>query len=151
MDCFRQIYRCIKSPFTRSSKQGRILHITSARKRLPACFSDAESVVSPKQNPVELSVLTPSQHPDVPEEPRGSERRDEYRDDALPPVGQGQDSESRPEIERQIVAVRFRDRLRPSRWLSPVRSATPVSCNERQASSNELEMYTTADEKPRDT
>ncbi|KAJ5123233.1 hypothetical protein N7448_009330 [Penicillium atrosanguineum] len=154
MECFRQIYRCIKSPFIRKSEQGRILHISSPtdfrKEELPACFSDAESVLSPKQNPVELSVLTPSQHPDVPEEPRSSEGRDEHRDDALPAVSQGEDPEPSPENEHQTVPVRFRDRLRPSRWLSPVRSSTPASSHERQASSNELEMYTTAEEKPKE-
>lgn len=105
--------------------------------------------MSPKQNPVELSVLTPSQHPDVPEEPRNSEGRDDHRDDGAAAVGQGEDPEPRPEDERQTVATRFRDRLRPSRWLSPGGSSTPASSPEREAA-NELEMYTTAEEKPKD-
>ncbi|KAJ5194952.1 uncharacterized protein N7498_008390 [Penicillium cinerascens] len=152
MECFRQIYRCIKSPFNRD--KGKILEIgppTNFRKEeLPACFSDAESVLSPKQNPVELSVLTkPSQHPDVPEEPRNSEGRYDHRDDGAAAFGQGEDPEPRPEDERQTVTTRFRDRLRPSRWLSPVRSSTPASSPEREAV-NELEMYTTAEESPKD-
>ncbi|OQD76449.1 hypothetical protein PENDEC_c004G04870 [Penicillium decumbens] len=149
MECFRQIYRCIKSPFARN--KGRILEIgppTNFRKEeLPACFSDAESVLSPKQNPVELSVLTePSQHLDVPEQSRSNEGRDDYRNDGVSALGQGGDLEPRPEDERLTVAPRFRDRLKPSRWLSPVRSTTPASSVETETA-NELEMYTTAEEK----
>ncbi|KAJ5141864.1 hypothetical protein N7526_002859 [Penicillium atrosanguineum] len=135
MECFRQIYRCIKSPFIRKSEQGRILHISS-----PTDFRK-EGIAR---------LLLGRRHPDVPEEPRSSEGRDEHRDDALPAVSQGEDPEPSPENEHQTVPVRFRDRLRPSRWLSPVRSSTPASSHERQASSNELEMYTTAEEKPKE-
>lgn len=50
MECFRQIYRCIKSPF--NSNKGKILEIgppTNFRKEeLPACFSDADTLTSQK-------------------------------------------------------------------------------------------------------
>ncbi|KAF9253350.1 hypothetical protein DTO013E5_262 [Penicillium roqueforti] len=48
MECFRQIFRCLKAPFKRD--KGRIIEIgppTNFRKEeLPAYFSDAETLTS---------------------------------------------------------------------------------------------------------
>ncbi|CEJ58325.1 hypothetical protein PMG11_06986 [Penicillium brasilianum] len=56
MECFRQIFRCLKAPFARN--QGQIIDIgppTNFRKEeLPACFSDADTLTS--QNSRETTI-----------------------------------------------------------------------------------------------
>ncbi|KAJ5770427.1 uncharacterized protein N7511_002478 [Penicillium nucicola] len=123
MECFRQVFRCFKAPFTRN--KGTIIeigHPTNFRKEeLPAYFSDAESVLSPSQLPRERPDLTnKSQHADVAGQSnsdRGGERRSVDRD-GVPPaidIDEEQGSEPRPQNEPETVATR-RERLRLPRW-----------------------------------
>ncbi|KAJ5098212.1 hypothetical protein N7532_005213 [Penicillium argentinense] len=130
MECFRQIFRCIKAPFTR--EKPRVLEIgppTNFRKEeLPACFSDAESVLSPSQNPVEQPILTKEQqHIDVSGQPRGNdgEERDDDRDSFVSAVSQRQDSEPCLTEEHEAHTVGFRDRLKPSLWFKKTKVDAP--------------------------
>ncbi|KAJ5102027.1 hypothetical protein NUU61_004249 [Penicillium alfredii] len=131
MECFRQIFRCIKSPFTRTKQP--VLEIgppTNFRKEeLPACFSDAESVLSPSQIPPERPNLTnQSQHADVPEQPGSDpgEERSDSRDSRSPAIDEGEYPKSDPTSERRIGPSRLPGRLNPSRWFK----STPDTCHD---------------------
>ncbi|OQE27351.1 hypothetical protein PENSTE_c004G02272 [Penicillium steckii] len=128
MGCFRQMFRCMIAPFKR--EQPRVLEIgppTNFRKEEPpACFSDAESVLSPKQTPIERPILTKeTQHIDVSGQPRNSdgEDRNDDRDNGLPAIAPGDAPESCSTDEHQAVSTRFRDRVRPSRWFKSTKDA----------------------------
>ncbi|CAI7677587.1 unnamed protein product [Penicillium pancosmium] len=130
MECFRQIFRCIKAPFRR--EKPRALEIgppTNFRKEeLPACFSDAESVLSPSQAQAERPILTKElQHIDVSGQPRSNDRedRDDDRDSRLSDVPQDEDPEPRSTDEHQAHAARLRDRIKPSRWFKSTKVDVP--------------------------
>ncbi|KAJ5159758.1 uncharacterized protein N7482_006762 [Penicillium canariense] len=151
MECLRQIFRCFKAPFTRD--QGQIIEIgppTNFRKEeLPACFSDAESVLSPNQNATERPNLTTQpQHVDISEQrSNDGEGRDDDRDGRTRPsaVDQEENPESRQEDERQTDKPRLRDRMKPSRWF---KSTAPNDPETEVASEDGL--FTTAKERPKD-
>ncbi|KAJ5295507.1 hypothetical protein PENANT_c001G05970 [Penicillium antarcticum] len=122
MECFRQVFRCVKAPFTRN--KGRIIEIgppTNFRKEeLPACFSDAESVLSPNQPPTVRPDLTDqSQHADVAGQSDSDRREERSHDrDGVPPtidIDEEQGSEPCPQNEPQTVTPR-RERIRLPRW-----------------------------------
>lgn len=119
------------------------------KEELPACFSDAESVLSPNQNPIERPVLTyHSQHLDVSEQPRSiGEGPDDDRDSGASNVDQGKDPEPRSEDERQAVKPRLRERLSASRWF---RSTSTLRPSHETEAMDELETFTTAEERPKD-
>ncbi|KAJ5558878.1 hypothetical protein N7461_002850 [Penicillium sp. DV-2018c] len=125
MDCFRQIFRCLKSPFRRN--KGRIIEIgppTNFRKEeLPACFSDAESVLSPiLQNLTERSNLTnQSQHADAAGKSHGDrgEGQNDDRDGISTNVDEEQGTGSCSKDEHETVTIRLRERLRLSRGRRP--------------------------------
>ncbi|KAJ5568284.1 hypothetical protein N7450_010770, partial [Penicillium hetheringtonii] len=128
MGCFRQLFRSMLAPFKR--EQPRVLEIgppTNFRKEEPpACFSDAESVLSPKQTPIERPILTKeTQHIDVSGQPRNSdgEERNDDRDSGLSAITQGDAPEPCSTDEHQTVSTRFRDRIRPTRWFRPAKNA----------------------------
>ena len=89
------------------------------KEELPACFSDAESVLSPNQNSTERPNLTiQSQDADVAGQPhrdRG-EGRDDDRDDAAIIIDEEQGSRSCAQDEHETVADRIRGRMNVSRW-----------------------------------
>lgn len=117
------------------------------KEELPACFSDAESVLSPSQKQTERPILTdPSQHPDVPAQPRSTGEGRDNGDGRAATVDQGEDPESRPENERQIVKPGRRKRMSPSQWFKP---SAPVPGHEIEAM-DELETFTTAQERRND-
>ncbi|EPS32724.1 hypothetical protein PDE_07684 [Penicillium oxalicum 114-2] len=125
MDCFKQIFRAIKAPFVR--KEGRIVEIgppTNFRKEeLPACFSDAESVLTRNLTPSEPPHLTSqSQYFDVSEKPQ----RDGgcvSRTDCPSTICVGQDPQPCPKAQRSTLA-RIRDCLKTSRLsLGPKKTA----------------------------
>ncbi|KAJ5812815.1 hypothetical protein N7447_009838 [Penicillium robsamsonii] len=120
MECFRQIFRCLKAPFRRD--KGMIIEIgppTNFRKEeLPAYFSDAESVLSPSQNPTERSDLTSqSQHAYVPGQPHGDreEGRNDGRNGVSTIIDEEQDAGPGSKDERETV-IRLRERMKLSRW-----------------------------------
>ncbi|CAG8034095.1 unnamed protein product [Penicillium salamii] len=124
MECFRQIFRCARAPFKR--EKGRVIEIgppTNFRKEeLPACFSDAESVLSPNQDTTERSDLTTqSQDPDVTRQSHNDrgEGRNNDRDDAAIAVDQGQGPKSCPPDERAAITKRICKRMNVSRWWNP--------------------------------
>ncbi|KAJ5656596.1 hypothetical protein N7507_008546 [Penicillium longicatenatum] len=129
MECFRQVWRCMKAPFI---TQERVLEIgppTDFRKEeTPACFSDAESVISP-YNPRERPILTKElQHVDVSGSPRidnDSERHDN-RDDGSPTTDRGENASPGAGDERGGVKSRFRSRMKLTRWFK----STPIDKNE---------------------
>ncbi|CAG8369296.1 unnamed protein product [Penicillium salamii] len=121
MECFRQIFRCVRAPFKR--EKGRVIEIgppTNFRKEeLPSCFSDAESVLSPNQDTTERSDLTTqSQDPDVARQSHNDrgEGRDNDRDDAAIAVDQEQGPKSCPPDERATITNRICKRMNVSRW-----------------------------------
>ncbi|KAF3385233.1 hypothetical protein F1880_002826 [Penicillium rolfsii] len=149
MECFRQVFRCLKAPFVRN--QGKIIEIgppTNFRKEeLPACFSDAESVLSPSQNPTERANLTSQpQHVDVSEEPRNSEGegRDDNRDDCSSALCQGEGSKPCQKNERPALQARLRDRLKCSRWFKSTPSTDPEN-----TVVSEDGLFTKAEEEPK--
>ncbi|KAJ6119099.1 hypothetical protein N7471_013050 [Penicillium samsonianum] len=109
MGCFRQVFRCLKAPFRR--ERGRFIEVgppTNFRKEeLPACFSDAESVLSPSQNPtVRLDLTTQSQDPDVagqPHEDHGKGRNND-RDATTLILDEEQTPRPRPQNEHETIA-----------------------------------------------
>ncbi|KAJ5327210.1 hypothetical protein MYU51_017659 [Penicillium brevicompactum] len=121
MECFRQIFRCVRAPFKR--ERGRVIEIgppTNFRKEeLPACFSDAESVLSPSQNATERpNLTTETQDLDVAGQSyndRG-ERRDNDRDDAVTIVNEEQAPRPRAQTERETITNRIRKRLNALHW-----------------------------------
>ncbi|KAJ5279180.1 hypothetical protein N7478_004552 [Penicillium angulare] len=125
MECFRQMFRCLKAPFTRREERGiEIGPPTNFRKEeLPACFSDAESVISPSQNATERPILTKNlQHVDVARQSGSDngEERDDDRDDGSPAIGGGQDSDSCTCNEHPNSKPRILERLRLNRWFRSV-------------------------------
>ncbi|KAJ5800168.1 uncharacterized protein N7518_002236 [Penicillium psychrosexuale] len=113
MECFRQIFRCLKAPFKRD--KGRIIEIgppTNFRKEeLPAYFSDAESVLSPSQDPAERSNLT-NQSQDAyvrgqPHSDRG-EGRNNDRDAIATIVNEEQDAGPCSKNERETIRERWK-------------------------------------------
>ncbi|CRL21515.1 unnamed protein product [Penicillium camemberti] len=101
MECFRQIFRCLKAPLRRD--KGRIIEIgppTNFRKEeLPAYFSDAES-----------DAYVPGQlHSD-----RGEGRNDD-RNGISTIVAEEQDAGPCSKDERETV-IRLRERVKLSRW-----------------------------------
>ncbi|KAJ5690498.1 hypothetical protein N7462_004890 [Penicillium macrosclerotiorum] len=150
MECFRQIFRCIKAPFTRD--QGRIIEIgppTNFRKEeLPACFSDAESVLSPNQNPTERPNLTiQPQHVDVPGQPRGNngEERSHDRDGGAPAVDEGKVPKSCQKDERQTVISRLRERMKLPPWIK----VKPAADLETEIGSEEVLFTVEEGERPK--
>ncbi|KAJ5250172.1 hypothetical protein N7489_000582 [Penicillium chrysogenum] len=120
MECFRQIFRCLKTPFRR--EKGRIIEIgppTNFRKEeLPAYFSDAESVLPPSQNPTERSDLTnPSQDAYVLGQPHSDRRegRNDDRNGISTTVDNEQDAGPCSKDERKTV-VHLRERVKLARW-----------------------------------
>ncbi|KAJ5874082.1 uncharacterized protein N7529_002512 [Penicillium soppii] len=119
MECFRQVFRCIKAPFKR--ERGRVIEIgppTNFRKEeLPACFSDAESVLSPSENPTaRLNLTTQSQDSDVAAQPHHGEGRDDDRDGANTIIDEGQGSRPYAQDERKTLADRIRGHMKVARW-----------------------------------
>ncbi|KAJ5371068.1 uncharacterized protein N7496_007160 [Penicillium cataractarum] len=150
MECFRLIFRCLKAPFARN--QGKIIEIgppTNFRKEeLPACFSDAESVLSPTQNQTERPILTSQpQHADVSEQPRNNdgEGRDNDRGDSSSAIRQGEDSGPCQENERPTLKARLRDRMKRSRWFK----STPTTSPEKAVTS-EMDLFVTTEENPKE-
>lgn len=88
------------------------------KEELPAYFSDAESVLSPSQNPTERSDLTnQSQDAYVPGQPhsdRGEGRNDD-RNGIATIVDEEQDAGQCSKDERETV-IRLRERMKLSRW-----------------------------------
>ncbi|KAJ6102357.1 hypothetical protein N7486_004784 [Penicillium sp. IBT 16267x] len=130
MECFRQVWRCMKAPFT---TQERVLEIglpTNFRKEeTPACFSDTESVISPNKNPSERPILTKElQHVDVSGSPGidNDSGRHDNRDDGSPTVDGGEDASPGAGDERGGVKSRLRSRMKLTRWFQ----STPVDNNE---------------------
>ncbi|CAI7656599.1 unnamed protein product [Penicillium discolor] len=120
MECFRQIFRCLKAPLRRD--KGRIIEIgppTNFRKEeLPAYFSDAESVLSPSQNPTERSHLTNQlQDAYVPGQLHSDcgEGRSDDRNGISTVVTEEQDARACSKDERETV-IRLRERVKLSRW-----------------------------------
>ncbi|OOQ88048.1 hypothetical protein PEBR_14728 [Penicillium brasilianum] len=151
MECFRQIFRCLKAPFARN--QGKIIDIgppTNFRKEeLPACFSDAESVLSPNQNQTERPILTSQpQHADVSEQPRNNDRegRDDDRGNSSSAVRQGKDSGPSSEDERPTLKARLGDRMKRSRWFK----STPAT-NPEKAVTSEEDLFVATEEKPKES
>ncbi|KGO75528.1 hypothetical protein PITC_082350 [Penicillium italicum] len=140
MECFRQIFRCLKAPLKRD--KGRIIEIgppTDFRKEeLPAYFSDAESVLSPSQNPTERSHLTnQSQDAYVPEQPhsdRGERRRDN-RNGSSAIVDEEQSPRPCPKDERETL-IRLRERVKLPRWWK----SSPAANHETKASAESTQM-----------
>lgn len=98
------------------------------KEELPACFSDAESVLSPSQTPAERPILTKElQHIDVSGQPRSNdgEDRDDDRDSRVSDIPQGEGPEPRPTDEHQANAARFRDRIKPLRWFKTTKVDVP--------------------------
>lgn len=75
------------------------------KEELPACFSDAESVLPPNQNQIECPVLTyQSQHPDAPEQSRGiGEGLHDDGDSGTSRVDKREDPEPRSKNERKAI------------------------------------------------
>lgn len=119
------------------------------KEELPACFSDAESVLSPKQNQSEPPVLTySSQHVDVSEQPRSiGEGADDDRDGGVSNVNQGKDPGPRSKDERQAVRARLRERVSPSRWF---RSTSSLRPSHEIEAMDELKTFTAAEERSQD-
>ncbi|KAJ5546078.1 hypothetical protein N7494_003663 [Penicillium frequentans] len=126
MECFRQIWRCMKAPFTTEERVLEIGHPTDFRKEeTPACFSDAESVLSPKKNTSERPILTKElQHVDVSGSPRidNDSKRHDNRDDRSPTIDGREDAGSGAGDERGGVKSRLRSRMNLTRWFN----STPV-------------------------
>lgn len=99
------------------------------KEETPACFSDAESVLSPKKNTSERPILTKEpQHVDVSGSP-GIDNDSEWhdnRDDGSPTVDGGEDAGSGAGDERGGVKSRLRSRMKLTRWFK----STPVENNE---------------------
>ncbi|CAG7988954.1 unnamed protein product [Penicillium nalgiovense] len=140
MECFRQIFRCLKTPFRR--EKGRIIEIgppTNFRKEeLPAYFSDAESVLSPSQNQTERSDLTnQSQDAYVPGQPHSDRRegRNDDRNGIFTIVDNEQDAGPSSKGERKTV-VHLRERVKLFRW----RKSSPAAGHETKASTESNEM-----------
>lgn len=150
MGCFRQIFQCMKAPFTRKQRGLQIVsrsclfcredqpltrimqgHPTDFRREeLPACFSDAESVLSPSQTRTERPNLTKQpQHVDVSGQPPSDsgEGRHDYRDGHTLEIVEAKDPEPSLNAECQgDTKPRLRDRMSPSRWFkSKPRPAEP--------------------------
>ncbi|KAJ5246401.1 hypothetical protein N7468_001384 [Penicillium chermesinum] len=130
MECFRQIFRCFKAPS--KNNEPRAIEIgppTNFRKEeLPACFSDAESVVSPHHSNPERPILTKEpQCVDVASERASGDgkNRGNDRNGGSPTVPQvegpkpGSQDELEPEQQPQDGAVRLRKRARLMKWLRP--------------------------------
>lgn len=119
------------------------------KEELPVCISDAESVLSPNQNPIERPVLTyHSQHLDVSEQPWSiGEGPDDNRDGGASNVDQEKDPETGSEDERQDVKPHLRERLSLSRWL---RSTSTLRPSHEIEAMDELDTFTTAEETPKD-
>ncbi|KAJ5178266.1 uncharacterized protein N7500_000965 [Penicillium coprophilum] len=140
MECFRQILRCLKTPFRR--EKGRIIEIgppTNFRKEeLPAYFSDAESVLSPSQNPTERSDLTSqSQHAYVPGQPhsdRGEGQNDD-RNDVSTIIDEEQNAGPGSKDERE-TALRLRKRMKLPRWWK----STSAAGHETKAPAESIKM-----------
>lgn len=151
------MFRCIKAPFTRSEeraieivclalfirhdhmKSKRLTHAylqgppTNFRKEeLPACFSDAESVISPNQNTTECPILTKDlQHVDVAGQPgsENGEDRDSDRDGGSA-ITRGQDSDSSAGHEHSNAKPRLLERLRLTRWFRSTQREEPEQDHE---------------------
>ncbi|KAJ6005671.1 hypothetical protein N7451_003615 [Penicillium sp. IBT 35674x] len=130
MECFRQVWRCMKAPFTKEERVLEIGHPTDFRKEeIPACFSDAESVLSPKKNTSERPILTKElQHVDVSGSPGidNDSKRHNNRDDGSPTVDGREDAGSGARDERGGVKSCLRSRMKLTRWFK----STPVDNNE---------------------
>ncbi|KAJ5165910.1 hypothetical protein N7492_006206 [Penicillium capsulatum] len=126
MGCFRQIFRCFKAPFTRKQRVIEISRPTDFRREeLPACFSDAESVLSPSQTTTERPTLTKqSQNVDVSGQPRtdGGEGRHDDRDGRSLAIVDDKDSVS-PKPSHPNIMSRLRSRMSASYWFK-VKPAT---------------------------
>ncbi|KAK4864109.1 hypothetical protein LT330_010139 [Penicillium expansum] len=140
MECFRQIFRCLKAPLRRD--KGRIIEIgppTDFRKEeLPAYFSDAESVLSPSQNPTERSHLTnQSQDAHVPGQPHSDrgERRHDDRNGSSTIVDEEQGAGPCSKDEREIV-IRLRERVKLPRWWK----SSPAAGHETEALAESIKM-----------
>ncbi|KAJ5629387.1 hypothetical protein N7528_003044 [Penicillium herquei] len=146
MECFRQAFRCFKAPFTKRNT-GTVIEIgppTNFRKEeLPACFSDAESVISPNQNPIEPPILTKEpQHVDVSRQPGSDtcEGRDDDRDGGSTASDRGQDSGSSAGNEHPVIKSSFRERMKPSRWFKSTKGEARVEGHkEDQEQGQEIE------------
>lgn len=99
------------------------------KEETPACFSDAESVLSPKKNPSERPILTKElQHVDVSGSPGidNDSKRHDNRDDRSPTVDGREDAGSGAGDERGGVKSRLRSRMKLTRWFK----STPVDNHE---------------------
>ncbi|CAI7647938.1 unnamed protein product [Penicillium glandicola] len=140
MECFRQIFRCLKAPFRR--EKGRIIEIgppTNFRKEeLPAYFSDAESVLSPSQNPTErLDLTNQSQDAYVPGQPY-TDRGEGWNDDrngTSTIVDEEQGAGPSSKNERETV-VRLRERVKLSRWWK----SSPAAGHETKVPAESIRM-----------
>ncbi|KAJ5893717.1 hypothetical protein N7495_005408 [Penicillium taxi] len=139
MDCFRQIFRCIKAPFKRQDDQRpiEIGHPTDFRKEeLPACFSDAESVVSPSQAIAEPPILTKqSQNIEAPEQPRnnsGDKDGSGDRDGGALATDEEKKPEPHSEEKQQAGESRRRMRIKVPRLLRFTKSAPVKEDNNKK-------------------
>ncbi|KAJ5458069.1 hypothetical protein N7475_009457 [Penicillium sp. IBT 31633x] len=163
MGCFRQMFRCLRAPFRR--EKGRIIEIVSSsenvevayrqkivtnnfmkqgpptdfrKEELPSYFSDAESVLSPSQNPTErLNLTNQSQHADVAGQShsdRGEGRNDNPNGSST--TKEEQALEPRAMDERDIVATGSRKRMKLPRWWK----ASPGTGHERKSPAESIEL-----------
>ncbi|CAG8903741.1 unnamed protein product [Penicillium egyptiacum] len=166
MECFRQIFRCLKAPFRR--EKGRIIEIVSRvktgkraivekavanksmkqgpptnfrKEELPAYFSDAESVLSPSQNPTERSDLTNQlQDAYVPGQLHSDRRegRNDDRNGISTIVDEEQDAGPGSKDERKTV-IHLRERIKLSRWWK----SSPAAGHETNAPAESTKMEET--------
>ncbi|KAJ5952628.1 uncharacterized protein N7479_011041 [Penicillium vulpinum] len=140
MECFRQIFRCLKAPLRR--EKGKIIEIgppTNFRKEeLPTYFSDAESVLSPIQNSTERSDLTnQSQDAHVPGQPHNDcgEGRNDDRNGISTAIDEEQGAGPCSKDEHEIVN-RLRERVKLSRWWK----SNPAAGHETKAPAESIKM-----------
>ncbi|KAJ5746288.1 hypothetical protein N7520_011470 [Penicillium odoratum] len=130
MGCFGQVWRFIKAPFTPKERVLEIGPPTNFRKEeTPACFSDAESVISPNKNAGDRPILTKElQSVDV-SEPSGidhDEERHNNRDERSPTTDGGKDPSPGAGDERGGVKSSLLSRMKWRRWFK----STPVDDQE---------------------
>lgn len=99
------------------------------KEETPACFSDAESVLSPKKNTSERPILTKElQHVDVSGSPGidNDPEQHDIRDDGSPTADGRENAGSGARDERGGVKSRLRSRMKLMRWFQ----STPVDDKE---------------------
>lgn len=103
------------------------------KEELPACFSDAESVLSPIQNTTERpNLTTETQDPDVAEQSHNDhgEGRNNHRDDAAAIFDEEQGPRPCPQTERETITNRIRQRLNAPLWWKSSSTAHHKQCTD---------------------